>query len=69
MHRLGKGLRHRPQIAVEKGAGKIRPRLDIGRVGAAAQRDRHLLGSLEQRVADHFELYGVYMHKFFDDLV
>ena len=43
------------QIAVEEGAGEVGARLDVGRVGAAPQRHRHLVGRLDQRVANDLE--------------
>ena len=54
--RLSERLGHGADLPVEKRAREIRARLDVGRVGAAPQRDRHLLGHFEQRVADDLEL-------------
>src|SRR5262249_26041190 len=43
------------ELRVEEGAGEVGPGLYVGRVGAAAQRDRHLLGRGQQGVADDLE--------------
>ena len=52
---LGKRLRHRLHPVIEKRTRKVSARLDIGRVGAATQRNRHLFGRFQQSIADHFK--------------
>jgi hypothetical protein len=61
MHRLGKSLGDRPQVSIKESAGEIGPRFDVGRIRTSPERDRHLLSRLEQGVANHFELDGVYL--------
>jgi hypothetical protein len=59
MNRLIKSLSDGSELTIEKGTGKVGPRLDIGRVGAAPQRHRHLLRYRYQRIPDNFEFYGI----------
>ena len=56
---LGEGLGDGAQLAVEEGAGEVAARLDVGRVGGAAERGAHLLGDGEQPVADDLEANGI----------
>ena len=59
MHRLGEGLGDRPQVLIEKGAGKILTGLHIRRIGRPPEGNGHLLRRLCEGVADDFELYRV----------
>ena len=56
MDRLRERLSDRLQTIVEDGTGEIGPSLDVGGVGAAPQRHRHLLGGFEEGVANNLEL-------------
>src|SRR5262249_58681503 len=60
--RLGEGLRDGAQLPVEEGAREVAARLDVGRVGRAPQRERHLLGRGQQRVSDDLEPDRVERH-------
>ena len=55
MHGLARCLRDGAQVVVKEGAREIGARLDVDQVRAAPQRNRHLLGRFEQRVANDFE--------------
>ena len=52
---LSEGLGDGAQLAIEERAREIAARLDVGRVGGAAERGAHLLGDGEQPVADDLE--------------
>ena len=56
MYRLRERLCHRLQLLVKEGARKIGAGLDVGRVSAAAERNRHLLRRLDQGITDNFKL-------------
>ena len=56
---LGEGLGDGAQLAIEEGAREVAARLDVGRVGGAAERGAHLLGDGEQPVADDLEANGI----------
>ena len=53
--RLGERLRDRPRPPVEQRAREVEPRLDVGRVGGAPERDAHLVGDPGERVAEDLE--------------
>ena len=55
MHRLREALRDGAQLGVEERAREVGARLDVRRVGAAAQREHHLVRRGDERVADHLE--------------
>ena len=59
---LAEGLRDGTKVAVEQAARKVAAGLDVGGVGAAPQRERHLLGRFEKAVAEHLELDRVDLH-------
>ena len=59
VHRLRERLRDRPQLGVEEGAREVGARLDVRRVGAALQRQHHLVGRGDERVPDHLEGDGI----------
>ena len=52
---LGEALRDGAELGVEERAGEVRARLDVRRVGTAAERQHHLVGRRHERVADHLE--------------
>ena len=56
VNRLGESLGYGTQLAVEKDTRKISAGLDVGRVGAAPQGNRHFLCRLDQGIADDFKL-------------
>ena len=55
VRRLGEGLSDAVERTIEDGTGEIGPCLDVGRIGGAANGERHFLGHVDQRVADHLE--------------
>ena len=55
VHGLRERLGDRPQLGVEERAGEVRARLDVRRVGAALEREHHLVRRRDERVADHLE--------------
>ena len=55
MRRLREGLRDAAQLRVEERAGEVGAGLDVGRERRAPDGDRHLLGDVDQRVADDLE--------------
>ncbi len=55
VHRLRERLRDRAQLGVEEGAREVGACLDVRRVGAPLQRQHHLVGRRDERVADHLE--------------
>ncbi len=59
VHRLRERLRDRPQLGVEEGTGEVRAGLDVGRVGAALERQHHLVGGRDERVPNHLEGNGI----------
>ena len=59
VHRLRKCLGGDPKVTIKKRAREIVPGLDVRRVGAAPQRQRHFLRDLVQGVADHLEPHGI----------
>ncbi len=60
MDGLGEALGNRPELGVEERAREVRARLDVRRVRAPLERERHLVGRRHERVADHLEGDGVY---------
>ena len=58
--RLREPLGDRAQLRVEERAREVGARLDVRRVGAALQRERHLVGRCDERVPDHLERDRVY---------
>ena len=62
MHGLREALRHRPQLGIEERAGEVGARLDVRRVGAAAQRQDHLVRRRDEGVPDHLERDGIERH-------
>ena len=59
VHRLRERLRDRPQLGVEEGAREVGAGLDVRGVGAALQRQHHLVGRCDERVADDLEGNGI----------
>src|SRR6185503_7586102 len=55
VHGLGEALGDRPEVCVEERAREVRARLDVRRVGAPLERERHLVRRRNERVADHLE--------------
>ena len=62
--RLREALGDRAQLRVEERAREVRARLDVRRVGAPLQRERHLVGRCDERVPDHLERDRVYRHPY-----
>ena len=60
--RLRERLGDRAQLRVEESTGEVRPRLDVRRIGGAANCDSHLLGHVHQGVADDLERNRVERH-------
>ena len=56
---LREGLRDSLQLAVKKGAREIGAGFDVGRIGAAAECNRHLLRCFKEGVAYDFKLYRI----------
>ena len=55
VNRLREALRDRAQLRVEERTREVRARLDVRRVRAPLQRERHLVGRRDERVPDHLE--------------
>ena len=55
VHRLGEALRDGPELGVEECAREVGARLDVRRVGTAAQGQDHLVRRRDERVPDHLE--------------
>jgi hypothetical protein len=50
-----RGVRDQTALAVEKGAGKIEPLLDVHRLGGVGEGNPHLLGNGHEQVGKHFQ--------------
>ena len=59
---LREALRDGAELGVEERAREVGARLDVGRVGAAAERQHHLVGRRDERVADHLERDRVHQY-------
>ena len=59
---LGEALRDRAELGVEERAREVGARLDVRRVGAAAERQHHLVRRRDERVADHLERDRVHQY-------
>ena len=55
MHRDVRRIGDQIALAVEDGAGKIEPLLDVDRGGGVLQRHPHLLGDRHEQVGHHLE--------------
>ena len=57
--RLAERLGHHPAVRIDEGGGVVEAGLDVGGEGGALEGDRHLLGHLDESVADHLEEDGI----------
>jgi hypothetical protein len=61
---LREPLRHRTEPGVEERRREVGACLDVRRVGAAPEREHHLVRRGHERVADDLERYGVHAYTF-----
>ena len=55
MHRHVRGVGDEAALAVEHGAGKVEPLLDVDRIGGVLQRHPHLLGDRHEEMVEDLE--------------
>ena len=59
MHRDVRSIGDETGFAVENGAGKVEPLLDVDRARRILQRIAHLLGDRREALVEHFEQHGI----------
>ena len=60
MHRHVRRVGNQVALGVKQRAAKVKPLLDVDRVGSVLQLQAHLLGNVHEEVVEHFQQHRVH---------